>query len=396
MRRAVLAAAALAWSAPPDWAVSGKWPSCPPSSCWTGVGSGSTPEQARQSAMGDVSRQVRARIRSDSRDSRWEEDGRAGEASSVRSDVRSDERIDGIQVVQQTQDGALWYAMAVLDRSALAAPGRSAMAEAARDGLERSKQLREAIQGGRLHAASDELSAILAAKRRYSDARDKAALGEPGALSESFPLSPAVLDSLARELRTSLLLVAPDTVQVPRDAPASALVPVRANWRGFPVGDLDLELVDAAGRSLAHARTDSRGEAVLHPALATAAPWSIRAPDADPAWPERKLSVRWTGAARNWKISGDSTAGAWREEVERALARSGWSLDPVRGQSLSAALSIRPKGTLEGVSGTVHRVGIRLELGAKGRESTCEASSIGATDEEAVRSALRKLDCAPF
>lgn len=394
--RALLLAAWAVGAAPPDWAVSGKWASCPTSTCWTGIGTGTSPDQARQAAMADISRQVRARIRSSTRDSRWEEADGAGEASSVQSEVRSDERIDGIRFVQQSEDGGTWYALATLDRADLAAPGRAAMSESVKEGLDRASRLRDAVRDGRFRDAVDALGALGSARRRFLDAREQAALGEPDARAEEFPVAAAVLDSFQGVVAGSLELSAPESLQLSREAAEPAKVPVRITWRGKALPGSGLELSDASGKVLARENSDDRGEAVLRPSGTAPGPWFVRVrPGAIPPV-ERRIEVRWTGQARSWRLRLATGSETWRTEVERAVERNGWDLSTDRGQILTATLKPVAKGSLEGMSGTVYRMEARLLLASGGKETTCASTATGSSETEAVRAALRKLDCPPF
>jgi len=392
LRGLVLIGAAVACAAPPQW-VSGKWNGCPPSSCWVGIGTGSTADQAREAALADVSRQVRARVRSNVRDSHWEDDGRVGDASSSQSNVRTDEKFDGIQVVESAQDGATWYALATLDRSTLAAPGRAAMDEATKDAIDRIARVRLAIVAHRPQEASEELSALSADRAKFLDGRDRAALGELSALSEEFPLSAPVRDSFQRVLRAGLELSAPDTVAVSRERPDTAQWNAEVRWKGAPVAELDLELRGVGGKVLAQARTDSRGQAHFHPQGVSGKSLTLRVRPGLLASAERIVALRWTGAVRSYRLSPDQAAQTWRTELSQALDRSGWILDQGSQRKLVAVLKTTSKGRIEGLGDPVVRMEAKVSLQAGEREISCAATGFGPDETEATRAAVRKLDC---
>jgi hypothetical protein len=343
--------------------------------------------------MADISRQVRARIRSESRDSRWEEDHRSGEASTVQSKVSSDEKIDGIQVVETAQDGATWYALATLQRSDLAAPGRTSMEEASRDARDRMERLRTAIAANRPQEAAEQLSALDADRRKFLNGRESAALGEPEIRSQEFPLSAPVRDSFSGVLRSGLELSAPETLSVSREHPESAVLAVKVSWRGSPVSDLDLELVGPGAKVWATGRTGSNGEASLRPQQTTGDSWTLRVRPGALAASERKITVRWTGSVKTYRLSMDRSAQPWRNDLSLALSRAGWGLDSLHGQSLPATLMTASLGELDGMSGTVVRYRVKAVLRVDGHEISCTATASGADKDSAIQGAVRKLDC---
>ena len=342
--------------------------------------------------MADISRQVRARIRSDSRDSRWEEDRKSGEASTVQSRVNSDEKIDGIQVVATAQDGTTWYALATLQRSDLAAPGRTAMDEASRDARDRVDRLRAAIAANRPQEAAEELSALDADRGKFLNGRESAALGEPDARSEEFPLSAPVRDSFSRVLRNGLELAAPETLVVSREHPQSAVLLAKVSWKGSPVTDLDLELVGPGDKVLATGRTGATGEAKLQPQQASGDSWILRVKPGALASSQRKISVRWTGSVKTYRLAMDRSSQAWRNDLSAALVRSGWSLDSL-GQPLTATLKSTSLGELDGMGGALVRYKVKATLRVEGREITCDATASGSGQDATIRSAVRKLNC---
>jgi hypothetical protein len=343
--------------------------------------------------MADISRQVRARIRSETRDSRWEEDRRAGEASTVQAKVSSDEKLDGIQVVETAQDGNTWYALATLQRSDLAAPGRTAMEESSKDAIDRMERLRMALAANRPQEAAEELSALDADRSKFLNGRESAALGEPDARSREFPLSAPVRDSFSRVLRTGLELSAPDTVVVSREHPESVVLDAKASWKGSPVADLDLELVGPGAKILAAGRTGSAGEAKLRPQQAAGDTWILRVRPGALAASERKIEVRWTGSVKTYRLSTDRSSLAWKTDLALALTRSGWTLDSIRGQSMSATLKTSPLGELDGMGGALVRYQVKAVLRLGDREITCNATASGSGADATIKAAVRKLDC---
>jgi len=390
---ALLAGATFVVAAPPDWAVTSQWPACPPSTCWVGVGSGPTADKARQASMADISRQVRARIRSSTSDSRWEEGGRSGESATDQDNVKSDEQIAGIQIVQTAQDGATWYALATLERSDLAAPGRAAMDAAASDAVDRIKRLRAALNSSHPQEAAEQLSALDMDRRKFQDGRDQAALGEPQARSREFPLSAPVRDSFARVLRTGLKLEGPDTVEVSRDHPESATLAARASWNGAPVSDMVLELDGPGGAVLANGRTDTSGRVVLHPKSGGGDSWTLRTQPGALSSEPRKVAVRWTGTVKSFRLKLAPASETWRIDLAKALARSGWSLDEGSGRTLSATLKTTAKGELDGMAGALLRYEVGLVLDAEGRQTSCTATAAGSTSDAAIRAAVSRLNC---
>lgn len=344
--------------------------------------------------MADISRQVRARIRSEARDSRWEEDRKSGEASTVQSKVSSDEKIDGIQVVETAQDGTTWYALATLQRSDLAGPGRAAMNEAARDANDRVARLRAAIAANRPQEAAEHLSALDADRQKFLGGRESAALGEPDARSEEFPLSAPVRDSFASVLRTGLEISAPETLSVSREHPESAVVDAKVSWRGAPVAELELELAGPGDKILATGRTGSAGRAKLRlQQAASGDAWILRIRPGAFGSDERKIAVRWTGAVKTYRLSTDRSSQTWKSDLAQALAKSGWALDSLRGQPLSATLKATSLGELDGMGGALVRYEVKATLRADGRDIRCAATASGSGADATIRSAVRKLDC---
>jgi len=390
---ALLTGATLVLAVPPDWAVSGQWPACPPAACWVGVGSGPTADKARQASMADISRQVRARIRSSTSDSRWEEGGRSGESATDRNNVKSDEQIAGIQVVQTAQDGQTWYALATLERSDLAAPGRAAMDAASKDAVDRLKRLRAALMSNRPQDAADQLSALEADRRKFQDGRDEAALGEPQARTEEFPLSAPVRDSFSRVLRTGLRVDGPDTVDISRNHPETASLAAKASWSGAPVADLGLELDGPDGTVLATGRTDSSGRVLLHPGPGSGDNWTLRTQSGLLFSASKKVAVRRTGTIPSYRLELAAGSEPWRQDFSKALARSGWSLDDASDRVLSASLKPTAEGELDGMDGALLRYEVKASLDAAGRRSSCTATAAGSSADAAIRAAVNRLNC---
>ena len=396
MRRrwaALLTGTTLVVASHPDWAVSGQWPACPPATCWVGVGSSATADKARQASMADISRQVRARIRSSTSDSRWEEGGRSGESATDQDNVKSDEQIAGIQIVQTAQDGATWYALATLERSDLAAPGRAAMDAASDDAVDRIKRLRAALNSSHPQEAAEQLSALDLDRRKFQDGREEAALGEPQARSQEFPLSAPVRDSFSRVLRTGLKLEVPDTVEVSRDHPDAATLSAKASWNGTPVADLALELDGPGGAVLANGRTDASGRVLLHPKSGGGDSWTLRTQSGSLASEPGKVAVRWTGTVKSFQLKLAPASETWRNDLSKALARSGWSLDEGAGRILSVSLKTTAKGELDGMAGALLRYEVKAGLDAEGHQTTCTATAAGATPDAAIRAAVNRLNC---
>jgi hypothetical protein len=390
---ALLTGATLVLAVPPDWAVTSQWPACPPATCWVGVGSGPTADKARQASMADISRQVRARIRSSTSDSRWEEGGRSGESATDRNNVKSDEQIAGIQIVQTAQDGSTWYALATLERSDLAAPGRAAMEAASNDAVDRVKRLRAALNSNRPQDAADQLSALDVDRRGFQDGRDEAALGEPQARAEEFPLSAPVRDSFFRVLRTGLKVEGPDTVVVSRNHSEPVAVAANATWNGAPVADLGLELDGPDGTKLASGRTDSSGKVLLHPGSGSGETWTLRTQPGPLFSASKKIAVRWTGSVPSYRLDLAAGSEPWRQDLSKALARRGWSLDDGSDRVLSATLKTAAKGELDGMDGALLRYEVKASLEADGHQSSCTATAAGSTSDAAIRAALNRLNC---
>jgi hypothetical protein len=401
--------AASVWATPPDWAVSGKSLSHP-SALWV-VGAGSSTESvdlARQAAMADVVRQIRSRVKSTSEDEHWEASssqvGRTkGETSWTGSKVQAAEEITGIQIAETAQDGRVWYAMAVLDKSAFAAPGRAAMREAETEGRERLAGAIDGLNQRHPVEALDALARVEIARSKFNTGRDRAALGETDALSESFPISQTQVDSLRREVARGLeLRRRVDSVEVGADKnwPAAAGLGVR--FRGVPVAGLDVDLVGPTGQILGTNRTDSSGFAPVHPGqLPTTtnsgwSRWSLRPrlelrPGAEIGLMVKMVSSS-TRIRLDWVGSVDLEP---RELVRNRLAANGWTLDATKGVPIKAQLSKSPKGEVAGFSETLKRWEVRLVLirGAVRYEAT--GLGTGNTDAKAVENAIAKLAFPP-
>jgi hypothetical protein len=267
------------------------------------------------------------------------------------------------------------------------------MDEASRDARDRVDRLRAAIAANRPQEAADQMSALDTDRRKFMDGRESAALGEPEARSEEFPLSAPVRDSFSRVLRAGMVLSAPDTVVVSREHPEAAVLEVKATWNGAPVSGLDLELLGPDAKVLAAGRTASAGEARLRPRQASGDSWTLRIRPGALSADERKIPVRWTGAVKTWRLSTDKSAQAWRNDLSSALVRSGWALDSLHGQPLSATVKQTSLGELDGMGGPLVRWEIKATLRLDGRVVTCAATASGDSQQAAIRSAVRKLDC---
>lgn len=386
----VLAAATAAVGAAPEWAVSNRWPGCPPSSCWVGVGSSDqSADKARQAAIADIAHQVRARIKSDTRNLISEGDGKSEESSSARSSLKADERLEGVKVVESARDGETWYTLAVLERSTLAAPGRAEMEKAEAETNDRLPRIRAALQQARVQAAAEELAAVEKARRRFVDGQKSAALGEPDALQEEFPLSQPVRDSFQRELRAGLKISSPDSVRA--GGPATE-IPVSVVWKGAPAADLELELSGRDGKVLGQTRTGEDGRAVFAVADLRAQLLSIRfRSSALPSTTRNLLAVR-DGSDLPHRLVLDPSSSPWRAEISDVLLRSGWRLD-ARGAPLAVSLRAEKQGEISGFSGNLVRMRVQLTLQGSQGETSCSANFADSDPEKAVRAALRKLDC---
>lgn len=400
-----LLAAATVWAAPPEWAISGKSASHPTGLYFVGAGSSEeSVDLARQAAMADVVRQVKSRVKSTSEDERWEASSSSagnsrGESSWSGAKVQASEEITGIQIAETAQDGKIWYALAVLDRSAFAAPGRTAMREAESDAQSRWAEANLAVDKKRPVEALQALRLVEISRSRFLSGRERAALGEPDALSESFSLEAARTDSLRREIVRGLeLRRSVDSVETGPDKnwPAGAGISVR--FRGVPVAGVEVELASPTGQILGTAKTDSDGFAAVRP---TATPtttstgwsrWSLRPKlDVRPA-AELGLWVRSSGSEAKIRLDWSGPVAA--EQVSRVgnrLAAAGWSLDPAKGTRIDARLSTSAKGEVQGFSGPLKRMEAKLVL-SRG-DARCETSGVGTgpTEEKAVAAAIDRL-----
>lgn len=400
-----LLAAATVWAAPPEWAISGKSASHPTGLYFVGAGSSEeSVDLARQAAMADVVRQVKSRVKSTSEDERWEASSSSagnsrGESSWSGAKVQASEEITGIQIAETAQDGKIWYALAVLDRSAFAAPGRTAMREAELEAQSRWAEATRAVDKKRPVEALQALRLVEISRSRFLSGRERAALGEPEALSESFSLEAARTDSLRREIVRGLeLRRSVDSVETGPDKnwPAGAGLFVR--FRGDPVAGLEVELASSTGQILGTAKTDSDGFAAVRPAAAPTTTstgwsrWSLRPKlDVRPA-AELGLWVRSSGSEA--KIRLDWSGPVAVEQVSRVgnrLAAAGWSLDPAKGTRIDARLSTSAKGEVQGFSGPLKRMEAKLVL-SRG-DARCETSGVGTgpTEEKAVAAAIDRL-----
>jgi hypothetical protein len=396
-------------AAPPDWAVSGRSPGHP--APLYVVGSGSSTESvdlARQAAMADVVRQVRARVRSTSEDEHWEASsttaGRErGESSWTGAKVKASEEVAGIQVVETARDGKTWYALAVLDRSAFAAPGRAGMREADADARQRWSTATEASAGKRPMEALQDLRQIEVDRSRFQSARERAALGEPDALDESFPIARTRSDSLRREVARGFhFRRAKDSIEAGADRiwPDSAGLSVE--FLGSPVAGLEVDLVDPSGRILGTAKTDSTGFAAPTPARmpttnqAGWSRWTLRPRlDLRPS-AEIDLAVRIAGSTVRIRLDWtDSIDSGSIESVEDRLNSAGWTIDRREGTPVAARLQISHKGETQGFSGSLHRVEARLVLSRKSARVECAGVGTGRSVELASKNALERMSIPP-
>lgn len=398
------------WAVPPDWAVTGRSPGHP--DAMYVVGSGSSTESvdlARQAAMADVVRQIRARIRSTSEDEHWESssttDGPTrGESSFTGAKLKATEEVAGIQIAETARDGKTWYALAVLDRSAFAAPGRTGMREAEADAGQRWSAATEAILFKRPVEALEDLRRIEVDRFRFHAARERAALGEPDALGRSFPISRTRTDSLRREVvRGFHFRRVTDSVVAGPDKTWPDSTGLVVGFQGSPVGGVEVDLVDPSGQILGSAKTDSNGFARLVPNRMPTAPspgwsrWSLRPRlDLRPA-AEIGLAVRREGSNLPVRLdwADTTTSPAWRDLVGERLQSAGWTLDPRVGTTLVARLQINPKGAVQGISGSVHRTEARLSLSRQSAQIECIGVGTGGTPDLATRSALERMSIPP-
>jgi len=401
--------AASVWAAPPDWAISGKSASHP-SALWV-VGAGSSSESvdlARQAAMADVVRQVRSRVKSTSEDEHWEASssnaGRSkGESSFTGAKVQASEEIAGIQVAETAQDDKIWYALAVLDKSAFAAPGRAAMREAEADGRDRLAAAVEALNNRRPLEALDALSRVEADRSKYNSGRDRASLGEPEVLTESFSIPQAQVDSLRREVARGFELRRRlDSVEVGADKSWPAATGIAIRFRQSPVVGLDVDLAGPNGQILGTGRTDSAGVALVHPNTLPSATnsawsrWSLRPRlDLRPA-AELGLMVRIVSSSAKIRLDWtDPVNFDARDLVKNRLAANGWSLDPAKGVALKAQLFQTSKGEVAGFSETLKRWEVKLVLTRGSSRSEAVGLGTGSTDAKAVENAIGKLSFSP-
>lgn len=400
-----LLAAATVWAAPPEWAISGKSGSHPTALYVVGAGSSEeSVDLARQAAMADVVRQVKSRVKSTSEDERWEASSSSagksrGESSWSGAKVQASEEITGIQIAETAQDGKIWYALAVLDRSAFAAPGRAAMREAETDGQSRWTEALQAVDQRHPSEALQALRLVDGCRSRFVSGRERASLGEPDALSESFSLGASRTDSLRREIVRGLeLRRSMDSVEagVDRNWPSGAGLSVR--FRGAPAVAVEVELASPTGQVLGTAKTDSNGFAALRPTTYPAATstgwsrWSLR-PKLDVRPPaELGLWVRLSGSSARIRLDWNGSVPVEKASlVKIRLAASGWTIDSAHGTRLAARLSTTSKGEIQGFSGPLKRMEVRLDLARDG--ARCEATGVGTgpTEEKAVAAAIERL-----
>jgi len=402
-------AAAPLWAATPDWVVSGKSQSHP--SALYVVGTGSSTESvdlARQAAMADVVRQIRARVRSSSEDEHWEESsttaGRSrGESSWTGAQVKATEEVEGIQIAETARDGKTWYAMAVLDKSAYAAPGRTAMREADEDGIQRGEDARKALDRRRPLEALDDLHQIEVDRSRFRSGRERAALGEPEALDESFSIPHATCDSLQREIAGGFQFHrSKDSIATGADATWPDSAGLAVGFRGSPVVGLEVDLVDPAGQILGTAKTDSTGFAAPKPSrLPTEIQsiwtrWAFR-PRLD-LRPHAEIGlavriVRSTARVRlNWSDAIDDFLIA---SIEDRLTSAGWSIDRGQGTPIASQLQLVPKGEVQGFSGSLHRMEARLVLSRNSARIECVGVGTGRTSDLAAKNAIERMPIPP-
>lgn len=397
--------AASAWAVPPDWVVSGKSPSHP--SALYVVGSGSSTESvdlARQAAMADVVRQIRARIKSSSEDEHWESSSsgagnRRGESSWTGAQIESNEQIDGIQIAETAQDGPTWYALAVLDRSAFAAPGRTSMREAQTDARERLETSIQALANRQPLVALEALRQIELDRSKFSAGRLRAALGEPEALSEGFAIAPSLCDSLRRELVLGIQLRrGKDSIETGPDKIWPESAGLFVGFRNAPVTGLGIDLFDPSGQILGSGKTDSTGFAPVHPTRFPASTttgwsrWSLRPRMDLSRQAELGLMVRMVGSAKPIRL-------AWTPHptVQQAskvldrLASAGWTTDSLRGTVVHARFQATPKGEIQGFSGTLLRFEARLTLTRGAARFEVAGVGTGPTEEKALENAIARL-----
>lgn len=401
--------AASLWAAPPEWAVSGRSPRHPPALYVLGTGSSTeSVDLARQAAMADVVRQIRSRIRSTTEDERWESsssaDGRGrGESSFTGAKVRASEEVEGIQIAETARDGKTWYALAILERSAFAAPGRTAMREAESDARARWDAAVDAVGKKRPREALDALRRIAADRSLFLEARDRAALGEPDALGESFALPEARTDSLRREIaRGFRFRRLRDSVVAGADQSWPDSTGLAVEFTGAPVSGLEVDLLDPSGRIAGTAITDSNGCAAPRPSQPSStlspgwARWAFRPRLELHPSPELGLSVRWMASLARVRLEWlDSTDAATRTVVENRLSEAGWLFDPGAENTLAARLRFSPKGDVQGFSGSLHRIEARLSLSRNTARVEAVGVGTGGTTELAARNALERITIPP-
>lgn len=332
-------------------------------------------------------------MKSDTRDESWETGSGTGEESSVRSRSRVDERVDGIRIAETAHQDGIWYALAVLNREFLSAPGRAAMEKAAIDAEDRLGRCRSALGLGRLAEAVEEFAGLEIARRKFTEGRNQASRTSPEAIRMDFPIPVSVRDSLSRAIREGLTLTAPDSVQLRMRG--ATTFKVRASWRDTPITGVELRLWTKIPGTHQTATTDSAGVAEFRLERTTSREAIARFSSNVLASCERRIQLR-APSGSVYRTNLDPSALRWNGELLGSLRRSGWSLSDA-GSPLDVVLEIQTMEPLEGFSGSLSRTRARLELRSMNGESTsCTSEGASRDGMEAIRSAIASLDCPPF
>jgi hypothetical protein len=120
---ALLLANTIAFAKPPDW-VNGQSNRFPDGLYLVGVGQANSRDRAKSDALASIAKIFRARIEQQTTDwekyiqieSRGKTEIEQKKAMESLTDISTDKVIEGAQIIETAQDGAIYYALAVIDR----------------------------------------------------------------------------------------------------------------------------------------------------------------------------------------------------------------------------------------------------------------------------------------